>query len=161
MALRRSEALQPLSRQHHQGLLVSLFLTNGLKKNASIKSMKDFILQFWEEDLNKHFEVEEQILIPFTKEYPTLEEGLKRMLLEHQNILLLINKLNNEARVDQLETIAAFALQIDQHIRFEERVLFEQLQETLTPAHMAELNLAFGGLKEKDFCQFFPDKFWE
>ena len=161
MALKRDEALQPLSRQHHQGLMVSLFLSNGLKKGVATKPMRDFILQFWQDDLLKHFESEEQVLVPIAKSYAILEPLITRMLLEHQQIVLLINRINNEARAEQLETIKAFADQLEQHIRFEERELFEQLQITLSVEDMSLLQSAFSEHTEKDFCMRYPAKFWE
>ncbi|OYU54671.1 MAG: hypothetical protein CFE25_15405 [Chitinophagaceae bacterium BSSC1] len=161
MALKRDEALQPLSRQHHQGLLVSLFLSNGLKKGVASKPMRDFILQFWQDDLLKHFEAEEQVLVPFAKPYAILEPLITRMLLEHQQIVLLINRINNEARAEQLETIKEFADKLEQHIRFEERELFEQMQISLSAEDMSVLNFAFSAQTEKDFCVRYPDKFWE
>lgn len=161
MALKRDEALQPLSRQHHQGLLVSLFLSNGLKKGVATKPMRDFILQFWQDDLLKHFEAEEQVLVPFAKPYANLEPLITRMLLEHQQIVLLINRINNEARAEQLDTIKEFADKLEQHIRFEERELFEQLQISLSAEDMSVLNFALSAQTEKDFCMRYPDKFWE
>ncbi len=161
MALKRDQALQPLSRQHHQGLLVSLFLSNGLKKGVATKPMRDFILQFWQDDLLKHFEAEEQVLVPFAKPYAILEPLITRMLLEHQQIVLLINRINNEARAEQLETIKEFADKLEQHIRFEERELFEQMQITLSAEDMSVLNFAFSAQTEKDFCVRYPTKFWE
>lgn len=161
MALHRDQALQPLSRQHHQGLMVSLLLSKGLKKNLTTKPMRDFILQFWQDDLQKHFEVEEQYLTPIAKSYATLEPLITRMLLEHQQIVLIINRINNEARAEQLETIKEFADKLEQHIRFEERALFEQIQSTLSAKEMSELNNAFQTIIEKDFCERYPNKFWE
>ena len=161
MALHRVQALQPLSRQHHQGLMVSLLLSKGLKKSLTTKPMRDFILQFWQDDLLKHFEVEEQELVPIATRYPTLEPLITRMLLEHQQILLLVNRINNEARVEQLETIKDFADKLEQHIRFEERELFEALQNNLSKEDLALLELAFQSIVEKDFCDRYPNKFWE
>ncbi len=161
MALHRDQALQPLSRQHHQGLMVSLLLSKGLKKNLTTKPMRDFILQFWQDDLQKHFEIEEQYLTPIAKSYAMLEPLITRMLMEHQQMLLIINRINNEARAEQLETIKEFADKLEQHIRFEERELFEQIQQTLSVQEMSELNKAFQTIIEKDFCERYPNKFWE
>jgi hemerythrin-like domain-containing protein len=83
------------------------------------------------------------------------------MLLEHQQIVLLINRINNEARAEQLDTIKEFADKLEQHIRFEERELFEQLQLTLSAEDLSVLNFAFSAQTEKDFCVRYPDKFWE
>lgn len=161
MALHRDQALQPLSRQHHQGLMVSLLLSKGLKKQLATKPMRDFILQFWQDDLLKHFETEEQELVPISKAYATLEPLITRMLLEHQQIQLIINRINNEARAEQLETIKEFADKLEQHIRFEERELFEQIQQTLSAADLEKLYQAFHTMVEKDFCDRYPNKFWE
>ena len=161
MALHRDQALQPLSRQHHQGLMVSLLLSKGLKKQLATKPMRDFILQFWQDDLLKHFETEEQELVPISKAYVTLEPFIMRMLLEHQQIQLIINRINNEARAEQLETIKEFADKLEQHIRFEERELFEQIQQTLSAADLEKLYQAFYTMVEKDFCDRYPNKFWE
>lgn len=161
MALHRDQALQPLSRQHHQGLMVSLLLSKGLKKQSATKPMRDFILQFWQDDLLKHFEAEEQALAPIANAYATLEPLISRMLLEHQQILLIINRINNEARAEQLDTIKEFADKLEQHIRFEERELFEQIQQTLSAADLEKLQEAFHSLVEKDFCDRYPNKFWE
>jgi hemerythrin-like domain-containing protein len=161
MALHRDKALQPLSRQHHQGLMVSLLLSKGLKKNLATKPMRDFILQYWQDDLCKHFELEEETLKPLASSYASLDSLITRMLLEHQQIVLLISRINNEARVEQLDTIKAFADQLELHIRFEERELFEQLQLTLSAEDMTVLNLAFNTIVEKDFCERYPNKFWE
>ena len=81
--------------------------------------------------------------------------------MEHQQIVLLINRINNEARAEQLETIKAFADQLEQHIRFEERELFEQLQIALSVEDMSLLQSAFSEHTEKDFCMRYPAKFWE
>jgi hemerythrin-like domain-containing protein len=161
MALHRDQALQPLSRQHHQGLMVSLLLSKGLKKNLATKPMRDFILQFWQDDLQKHFEVEEQVLVPVAKNYASLEPLITRMLVEHQQIVLIINRINNEARAEQLETIKEFADKLEQHIRFEERELFEQIQLTLRAEDLSVLDEAFKTISEKDFCDRYDNKFWE
>ena len=109
MAILRHSTLQPLSRQHHQGLLVSLLLDKGLKKNASLKEMRDFILQFWEDELRQHFEKEDLLFLPLADTYPQLIEHLTQLKNEHQEIRMLIQKLNNEIRSEQLETITSFS----------------------------------------------------
>lgn len=161
MAISRHQALQPLSRQHHQGLLASLLLEKGLKKNASLKEMRDFILQFWEEELQQHFEKEDLLFLPLAYKYPILIEQLKQLNNEHQEIRLLILKLNNEARAEQFDTIAQFATSLEKHIRFEERQLFNAIQEALPENEMNEFETALAAISEKDFCMKYPVKFWE
>jgi hemerythrin-like domain-containing protein len=161
MAILRHATLQPLSRQHHQGLLVSLLLEKGLKNNASLKEMRDFIIQFWEEELRLHFEKEDFLFLPLAYKYPQLIEGLIQLKNEHQEIRLLIQKLNNEARSEQHETIISFAKILEKHIRFEERQLFNIIQETLPEDEMIDFGEELKSISEKDFCTTYSVKFWE
>jgi hemerythrin-like domain-containing protein len=161
MAIMRHPALQPLSRQHHQGLLASLILEKGLKKNASLKEMRDFILQFWEDELLVHFEKEDVLFLPLAEKYPQLKDSLIQFKQEHQEIRLIIQKLNNEARSEQTETIASFATSLEKHIRFEERQLFNAIQESLPEDEMVEFHANLNSISEKDFCTKYPVKFWE
>ncbi len=161
MALIRTEALQPLSRQHHQGLLVSLLLKKGLDKNASIKMMRDFVLKFWLDELHQHFHTEELTLVPFSKKHPKLVPALQQMLAEHQSMLLLVNRINNDATADLFEPIESFAIELDNHIRFEERELFQELQETLSADELASLKHLLVDVPVYDFCLKYPDKFWD
>lgn len=161
MAILRHSTLQPLSRQHHQGLLASLLLEKGLKKNASLKEMRDFILQFWEEELRTHFEKEDLLFLPLAYKYPQLLDWLTQLKNEHQEIRMIIQKLNNEARSEQFETIASFANNLEKHIRFEERQLFNSIQETLPEDELNEFTSELRSISEKDFCTKYPVKFWE
>ncbi len=161
MAILRHLTLQPLSRQHHQGLLVSLLLEKGLKKNASLKEMRDFILQFWEDELRLHFEKEELLFLPLADKYPQLTENLTQFNNEHQEIRMLIQKLNNEIRSEQLETIASFSNTLEKHIRFEERQLFNIIQETLPENELNNFESELNLITEKEFCTKYPVKFWE
>ncbi len=161
MAILRHTALQPLSRQHHQGLLVSLLLEKGLKKNASLKDMRDFILQFWEDELRIHFEKEEMLFLPLAYKYPQLLDGLTQLKNEHQEIKLIIQKLNNEARSEQFETISSFSNNLEKHIRFEERTLFNSIQESLTSEELDDFMDELNAISEKDFCTKYAVKFWE
>jgi len=161
MAILRHSTLQPLSRQHHQGLLVSLLLDKGLKKNASLKEMRDFILQFWEDELRQHFEKEDLLFLPLVDTYPQLIEHLTQLKNEHQEIRMLIQKLNNEIRSEQLETITSFSNNLEKHIRFEERQLFNIIQKTLPENELNNFESELNLITEKEFCTKYPVKFWE
>ncbi len=161
MAILRHSTLQPLSRQHHQGLLVSLLLDKGLKKNASLKEMRDFILQFWEDELRQHFEKEDLLFLPLADTYPQLIEHLTQLKNVHQEIRMLIQKLNNEIRSEQLETITSFSNNLEKHIRFEERQLFNIIQETLPENELNNFESELNLITEKEFCTKYPVKFWE
>ena len=74
---------------------------------------------------------------------------------------MLIQKLNNEIRSEQLETITSFSNNLEKHIRFEERQLFNIIQETLPENELNNFESELNLITEKEFCTKYPVKFWE
>ncbi|WP_332006933.1 hypothetical protein [Gaetbulibacter sp. NE] len=62
--LKRHTALQPLSREHHHGLLLSWKLREGFKKNIDINRMKTYTDWFYSTHLIPHFDMEEKHIFP-------------------------------------------------------------------------------------------------
>ena len=108
--IKRSIELQPLSRQHHNGLFFCLLLEKGVKKQADKILMRDFCQYFWEKDLEHHFELEEKDLTPFSS-YDELKEGIDRMKEEHGFIRKfftnpdILNEILTELRKEKIEKI--------------------------------------------------------
>lgn len=154
--IKRMIELQPLSRQHHNGLLFCFFIEKGIKKHADKILMKDFCMYFWENDLQHHFEIEEINLAKFSS-YDLLREGISRMLDEH----LYIRKFfQNPEVLVEYSIFDQLQLLIDKHIRFEERELFPLIQSTISPDEMQELGVAFENELNNN-CAQYPIKFWE
>lgn len=154
--IKRSKELQPLSRQHHNGLFFCLLLEKGVKKQADKILMRDFCQYFWEKDLEHHFELEEKNLTPFSS-YDDLKEGIDRMMKEHVFIRKFFTNpdiLNEYSIFDQLQQL------IDKHIRFEERELFPLIQSVINEEEMQKLGRAFEN-EINNNCSEYPIKFWE
>lgn len=156
--MKRHQQLQPLSRQHHNGLLAALLLSKGIKKNASTFVMRDFIIYIWQTDLEAHFSDEEKFLLPAIKHTAIYETLGQRLLQEHDAIRSLVQLLqkNNAEYTD----IQKFADLLEAHIRFEERVLFPKTEALLTEE---ELN-AFGAhlhQSREHNCMNYLIRFWE
>jgi iron-sulfur cluster repair protein YtfE (RIC family) len=157
MALKRSEELQPLSRQHHNGLLFCLLLQKGIKKAADAEVMKAFIQDFWYKDLQHHFQLEEQFLDPLQKKYDVLLEPLGRMMQEHYEIKNIINEISLNPSYQSINELRE---KLDAHVRFEERMLFPLIEQTITN----EERLAIGRVLEHerdDNCMTYLPRFWE
>jgi hypothetical protein len=58
----RSDALAPLSRQHHQGLFAALKLKRADAAGAA--EARAAFVEFWEREGREHFRVEEEVLLP-------------------------------------------------------------------------------------------------
>jgi hemerythrin-like domain-containing protein len=155
--IKRSEELQPLSRQHHNGLLFCLLLQKGINKQADLEVMKEFIQSFWYKDLHHHFNLEESYLIPLTKQYANLQSGLERMVNEHYELKNIINE--NSLNISY-ESIEELRRNLDAHIRFEERELFPLIEETISDQQRTAIGTVLAHEKD-DNCMNYPIKFWE
>ncbi len=156
--MKRHEALQPLSRQHHSGLLIALLLNKGIKKNALLDVLSDFICDCWTKELHDHFELEETVLLPAVnkKQFPiSLTEQL---LEEHQQIRMLVKKAFDRSMAEN--DIITFASLLEKHIRFEEKVFFPKAESVLSASSLNEIALL---LKQSviQSCINYPNKFWE
>lgn len=155
--MKRHKELQPLSRQHHNGLLAALLLKKGIAKAADKNVMAAFILDLWKQDLKQHFESEEEFLIPALTN-TSFDEALNKYLLEEHKLLRsYINSLQNEE--PSISVIESFAKLLEQHIRFEERVYFPAAEEVLSEEQLKHIGEQ---LKDEDAnCINYPVKFWE
>ena len=156
--MKRDENLQPLSRQHHNGLLMTLLLTKGVKKNADLNTMADFVLDSWEKELNQHFKLEEEILLPALKEKtfdPTLTD---RLLSEHLEIRSLVSRIKKDDFT--VDDISDFSRLLEQHIRFEERVYFPEAEKQLTHEELKRIGSLLQDTEDSN-CINYPIKFWE
>ncbi len=147
--IKRHEALQPWSREHHQGLLLSWKIKKGFSLNINPQRIKDYCDWFWKTHLLPHFESEENYLFPILDEENHLVE---RALEEHGLLRIMFEQ--KEADTDTLSQIESL---LNDHIRFEERVLFKAIQEVAT---LEELQLLEDVHKEGVSCEVWTDEFW-
>ena len=156
--MKRNEHLQPLSRQHHNGLLAALLLKKGLARNADITVMATFILDFWKDDLQAHFLDEEQHLLPMATA-DTFDQQLNDQLLdEHSRLRIIVDRIKTGTYSG--DDIAAFANLLETHIRFEERVYFPALEAALDASRLAAAGAHLHDRDEKN-CMQYPARFWE
>jgi hemerythrin-like domain-containing protein len=148
--LKRSPQLTPLSREHHEGLLLAWKIRQGLAKVVDIKRIAAYVQWFWETELQDHFRREEAAFHTALPGAPLLA----RMQEEHEEIegLLQVNEQIPDA--DLLEEIAQ---KINDHIRFEERILFPWIEEQLGAEKLDALAGIIEGQKKERSWQ---DAFW-
>lgn len=133
--MKRHNSLIELSKEHHQGLITAQLV----KKNApdynslpsDCESKQNFVLSFWKDELQKHFWKEEKILIPeISGVDKQLDKLTKQVLEEHQLIEKILMELKQAENLES--NLDKFGNALDNHIRFEEREWFEQIQETFS-----------------------------
>ena len=148
--IKRHVALQPLSREHHHGLLLSWKIRTGFSRSVPILRIKKYADWFFENYLLAHFEMEEKHIFPILgSDHPSV----KRALREHRRLKRLFVSSNDLAK-----NLNLIEEELTAHIRFEERVLFNEVQQLATNEQMAGIEKQHNGQLISDD---FEDRFWE
>ena len=156
--MKRDKNLQPLSRQHHNGLLMVLLLSKGEKRQADLQIMAEFILEMWNKDLKEHFIAEETILIPALKNKSFNEIYTQRLLSDHAQIRLVVDKIE-QGHFSNIY-LNEFIVTLEKHIRFEERIYFPEVEKILSSDELEEIGLRLLETTSIN-CMDYPVKFWE
>ncbi len=137
--MKRHKALETLSFEHHDALVVALRIKKGLNKNVEPQIISKYVQSVFEHHLQHHFNQEEQAFKEPLQQRAEMHELLQKMLQEHQHIQQLVSKLKEEkSGLDAiLQEIASI---LEQHIRFEERDLFKAIEEQLTPQELERID---------------------
>ena len=145
--MKRDESLKSLSRDHHQGLLLCWKIRTGLK-NAHHTRVKKYTDYFFKEHLLPHFKLEEKYIFPLLGEESTL---VQEALLDHHKLRSLF-----EENVDVLQALVQIEVELEKHIRFEERILFKELQRMYSETELSSLIQMHDIVHEENW----DDKFW-
>src|SRR5688500_13232008 len=118
--IKRHKTLRPLSREHHDGLLLCWKIRRGIQKSAEPERIASYVRHFYTHHLQPHFRVEEEHV------FPVLGNGhsmVQQAMDEHSRIRSLVAmKEPDNSALDLLQQ------QLEKHIRFEERVMFQEIQ---------------------------------
>lgn len=130
MAIKRHQSLQEYSRDHHQALLLCWKIKIGLEKAISIDRIKAYTDWFYENHIIDHFIMEEKYMLPVLG---SDHEFIIKVLNEHEMLLDLFTDTK-----DIENSLKKLHVALKKHIRFEERILFNEIQEAATQ-HQLEL----------------------
>ncbi len=148
--MKRHEALQPLSREHHHGLLLCWKIRTGLSKNVSPERIKKYVEWFYSEHIEAHFEVEEQHIFPLLG---MNHQMIKKAMAEHRRLKRLFT---GEEEVEK--SLSRIEDELERHIRYEERELFPKIQETASEEQLEMVNRVH---QESPFVDNTDDEFWK
>ncbi|MBU2493893.1 MAG: hemerythrin domain-containing protein [Bacteroidetes bacterium] len=140
--MRRHESLITLSREHHEGLIIAQLIKKdapvyfGLPSDVTGKS--DYVVKFYYNNLKYHFEIEEEKLFPLVNNVDIkISSVIKELIEEHKQIINFILTLK-ENKHDEL-LLNDLGVLLEKHIRKEERVLFEMLQNKLNEDQLQKI----------------------
>lgn len=130
--MKRCDGLAPLSREHHAALVLAKTLTAAHSGRGADDGLLAAVLLRFDRELEPHFRVEEQALLPLLKAAGEIEL-VARTLREHTDLRDLIRRI----RARDEACLHPFGAKLDAHVRFEERALFPVAQVVLTPESLA------------------------
>jgi len=152
--LKRIDELIPLSHDHHHALWLSLKIRTGFKKGIDPFRIKKYTDWFYELHLVPHFDLEEKYVFPILGEH---NELVKRALKEHRKL----NRLFRSAK-DIEKSLVQIEEKLESHIRFEERVLFEKIQQVAAPDELDRiLAIHNSNFSDAKFEERWEDEFWK
>ena len=149
MPIKRNENLKAISREHHHGLLLSWKIRAGLKKEIEPSRIKKYLDWFYVNHLLPHFELEEKYVFTILGEENDL---VKKALAEHRRLIRLF-----ETEAATVTNLSLIEEELESHIRFEERILFNEIQAVATEEQLELIKKAH---IEDKFLDNITDAFW-
>ncbi|KYG75497.1 hemerythrin domain-containing protein [Roseivirga echinicomitans] len=147
--LKRHKALQPFSREHHHGLLLCWKIRKGFLSKVDPVRVKTYSDWFYKTHLIPHFSDEEKYIFPILGEE---HEHIKKAMAEHRRLARLFDDKEDIARnLNRIEE------ELERHIRFEERVLFPEIQDIATPEQLELMTQMHDSVTFKENNE---DPFW-
>lgn len=143
--------MQALSREHHGGLLFVWKLREGLKKGTSSERLTDYVSWYWRNHMRRHFSQEENLILPLIPKNSLAE----RMAVEHNYIKEILNDIYTDPLREDFSRLAEV---MERHIRFEERELFQYLQDHLSEDQLSLIQKATAN--DSCNCDEWKDAFW-
>jgi iron-sulfur cluster repair protein YtfE (RIC family) len=142
--VRRHSALVLLSREHHHELVHARRLLRaagaGPEQRLAVASV--YVDAFFAETV-EHFRREEEVLFPLYVRHAGSTPVLERILREHMSLHGLVRALRADVAVGEIppEALRTLGDLLHDHVRVEERELFEEIERIVPAAELEGLKL--------------------
>lgn len=141
--MKRDARLTKLSWDHHHGLVMALRIERELPTASEdeVARLYTDLVAFWAAGLLPHFRVEQECLLARLVHHVSPEhEAVQRTHADHVSLESLVATMRDTRDpAVRSEALGNFGARLREHIHWEEAVLFELTQETLTGADMDAL----------------------
>jgi iron-sulfur cluster repair protein YtfE (RIC family) len=142
--VKRHPVLVPLSEEHHHELAQARRLLRAAEARPEerLAAASAYIDAFFTETV-EHFRREEEILFPLYLRYAGSTPVLEQILREHMQLHGLVRALRAEAAAGDIppETLRTVGELLHDHVRVEERKLFEEIERIVPAAELEGVRL--------------------
>jgi len=137
----RDKNLVPLSHQHQHALALCVRLDRALQAgDVDLEAWQAEIQQIFDLEISVHFAAEEKALFPVAARFPELHDTVQELVSEHSVLREFFAQ--SAGRSLDPEALQSLVEKLAQHIRKEERQLFEGMQKVMSEKEMANLGAA-------------------
>jgi iron-sulfur cluster repair protein YtfE (RIC family) len=139
----RDKNLVPLSQQHQHALALCVRIGKAFAEageSPDVHPWEEEIVKQFDAEIAFHFVAEEKFVFPEAKKYDELLDLVDELRIEHTLIRRNVERARN--RQFAVTDLQVFSATLSEHIRKEERQLFEALQRLLTIQQMEVLGEA-------------------
>lgn len=148
--MKRTEELKPISREHHQNMLLCWKIRTGISKGVSFERMKKYTDWFFAKYIEPHFREEEEYIFPILgKEDPMV----KKAYSNHRRLAKLFKDTEHPEK-----SLSLIEEELEKHVRFEERKLFNRIQDVATPEQLEHIEKMH---EHQEFEENTKDEFWK
>ena len=132
----RDKSLIPLSHQHQHALALCVRIERASPiSEADLAPWRSEIAQIFQSEIVIHFAAEESVVFPAARSFAELNSLVDDLLADHAEL----RKQFAQAEKLSSSEVRGMAERLSQHIRKEERQLFERMQELMSGEHLAAL----------------------
>jgi len=151
--IKRNRHIVKLSQDHHASLMFCWKIRQGIKYHAAIERMVKYVQYFWEHHFSEHFKEEEEFLFAPLKNDAAVEKAID----DHQKIKTFVNEITFPGTEDQEDILLELADMVEEHVRYEERILFPHLEKQLSEEQLENIG---SQIPDKPLKDTYEDAFW-
>lgn len=134
----RDKNLIPLSHQHQHALAVCVRMDRASPiPDSELDAWQKEIVQHFSSEIRIHFEAEETVLFPAARAFDELVPLVGELLQDHSSLRKGFAAAEEGAMSSH--SLQEFARRLSDHVRKEERQLFQRLQELFTHEELQSL----------------------
>jgi len=145
ISMLRDRNLVPLSHHHQHALALCVRIGKAFAEvhdTPDVHRWEAEIVQLFDQEISYHFLAEEKVLFPAASKWDELQQLVDELLIEHT--LLRRNVERARARQFTVTDLQVFTATLSEHVRKEERQLFESMQRLLTAEEITDVGYRLG-----------------
>lgn len=154
--IKRNKNLVLLSREHHDGLLIVWKIRQGLRFSVQNERIADFVIHVFNINLKPHYIIEEELLFV---SLPENDELRLKAEDEHAALKKKVSAMQPSFEATN-HLLEQFATLLEDHIRFEERVLYPHIEKEVGSDELERIGLELEKRHKKAKATKWKDEFW-